>query len=163
MGAGGLGTLASRITGFTLGHSATLAAGFFGLAPSGAWFAPGIEAAIAFSILLAALATLSGRGGPGLFFVTLALGLVHGFGFSAALRDLLSADGPNVLPALAGFNLGVELGQLAVGLGVYALFRLLRDGRAERPARLAALGACMAASSLWLVERVPVLWTAATG
>ena len=163
LGAGGLGALASRITGFTVGHSVTLAAGFFGVVPAGAWFAPSVEAAIAFSILLAALATLTGRGGPGLFLVTLSLGLVHGFGFSAALRDLLAADGPNVVPALAGFNVGVELGQLAVGLSVYAAFRFLRDGRADRPARLVAVGACMAVAAFWLIERVPVVWAAAVG
>ena len=53
MGATSVGALASRITGFTLGHSVTLAAGFFGFAPRTAWFEPGVEAAIAASILVA--------------------------------------------------------------------------------------------------------------
>jgi len=64
---------------------------------------------------------------------------------------------------LAGFNVGVELGQLAVGLSVYAAFRFLRDGRADRPARLVAVGACMAVAAFWLIERVPVVWAAAVG
>ena len=163
LGAGGLGALASRITGFTIGHSVTLAAGFFGVTPAGAWFAPSVEAAIALSILLAGLATLTGRGGRGLFLVTLGLGLVHGFGFSSALRELLAADGPNVVPALAGFNVGVEIGQLAVGLSVYAAFRWLRQTGTARPARVVAVTACMAVAVFWLFQRVPVVWAAALG
>jgi hypothetical protein len=64
MGATGIGALASRITGFTLGHSVTLAAGFFGYAPRIAWFEPGIEAAIAASILVAGLVFAFGSGRP---------------------------------------------------------------------------------------------------
>ena len=88
-----------------------------------------------------------------LLLVTLGIGLIHGFGFSFALRDLLDADGPNVLPALAGFNIGVELGQLAVGLAVFALFRWLRRwAAAERGARLAAVSVAMAAAMVWLID-----------
>ncbi len=162
LGASGLGALAWRITGFTVGHSMTLAAGFYGLAPKPAWFEPGIEAAIAASIVLAGLSTLAGRGGQALILVTLGIGLIHGFGFSFALRDLLSADGPNVLPGLAGFNIGVELGQLAVGLSVFALFRVLRRyTAAERGARVAAVAAAMAVAVFWLIDRVPAVWAAA--
>jgi HupE / UreJ protein len=164
LGASGLGALAWRITGFTVGHSITLAAGFYGLAPKPAWFEPGIEAAIAASIVLAGLSTLLGRGGQALVLVTLGIGLIHGFGFSFALRDLLAADGPNVLPGLAGFNLGVELGQLAVGLAVFFAFRwLARYAAAERGARMAAVSLAMAVAMFWLLDRVPAVWAAALG
>ncbi len=161
LGASGLSALAWRITGFTVGHSITLAAGFYGLAPKPAWFEPGIEAAIAASIVLAGVSTLAGRGGQMLILVTLGIGLIHGFGFSFSLRDLLHADGPNVVTGLAGFNIGVELGQLLVGLSVYALFRWLRRFVvAERRARLSVLAVAMAIAAFWLVDRVPAVWAA---
>jgi HupE / UreJ protein len=164
LGAVSLGALAWRITGFTVGHSITLAAGFYGLAPKPVWFEPGIEAAIAASIVLAGMSTLVGRGGQALVLVTLGIGLIHGFGFSFALRDLLAADGPNVLPGLAGFNIGVELGQLAVGLAVFFAFRWLRrDAAAERRARFTAICAAMAIAVVWLLDRVPAVWAAAVG
>lgn len=161
LGAATLGGLAWRITGFTVGHTITLAAGFHGLAPQPAWFQAGIDAAIAASIVLAGAAALAGRGGRALIAVTLGLGLIHGFGFAFSLRDLLDADGPNVLPGVAGFNIGVELGQLALGLPVFALFRLLRRLRAlERGARVAAVAASMSVAVFWLLNRVPALWAA---
>jgi hypothetical protein len=163
LGASSFGALAWRITGFTVGHSITLAVGFFGLAPKPAWFEPGIEAAIAASIVLAGASSLLGRRGQVLALVTLGVGLIHGFGFSYSLRDLLAADGPNVIPALAGFNIGVELGQLLVGLSVYALFHWLRRfERIERPARVCVVAGAMAMAVFWLADRVPAFWAAAT-
>jgi len=55
--------------------------------------------------------------GPGLrrrWLVTFAFGLVHGFGFSFALRESLQYAGTHLLSSLASFNVGVELGQLVV-------------------------------------------------
>jgi HupE / UreJ protein len=162
MGAAGVGALASRITGFTIGHSVTLAAGFFGFAPRMAWFEPGVEAAIAASILVAGASSLLGRGGRSLILVTTAIGLVHGFGLSFSLRDLLAVDGPNILPGLAAFNVGVEIGQLAIGLSVFLLFRALRPfGRTDRSLRFATVTACVATAVVWLVDRVPAVWHAA--
>ena len=163
LGASSLGALAWRITGFTVGHSITLAIGFFGLAPKPAWFEPGIEAAIAASIVLAGASSLLGRGGQMLVLATLGIGLVHGFGFSFSLRDLLAADGPNVVPSLAGFNVGVELGQLLIGLSVYGLFHWLRRfKRIDRPARVCVVAVAMAVATFWVVDRMPAFWAAAT-
>jgi hypothetical protein len=94
--------------------------------------------------------------------LTLGLGLVHGLAVANALRDLLAADGPNVIQGLAGFNAGVELGQLAVGLAVFALFRALRRfAPAERRVRVGAMALAMAVAAIWIVERVPAVWAAA--
>ena len=98
LGASSLGALAWRITGFTVGQQLRSQSGS-GLAPKPAWFEPGIEAAIAASIVLAGASSLLGRRGQVLVLVTLGIGLIHGFGFSYSLRDLLAADGPNVIPA----------------------------------------------------------------
>ena len=162
LGASTLGQLAWRVTGFTVGHSITLAAGFYGIVPRPAWFDPGVEAAIAASIVLAGVSSLLGRGGRAMPLVTLGLGLVHGFAFSSSLRDLLAADGPNVVQGLAGFNAGVELGQLAVGVVVFAVFRgLRRFATAERRVRFGTVALATAMAVIWLVERVPAVWAAA--
>jgi HupE / UreJ protein len=162
LGARRLSALVWRVSGFTVGHAIALALGFYGLLPRPAWFDPGVDAAMAASILLAGAACFIGRGERAMPLVTLGLGLVHGLAVADALRDLLAADGPNVIQGLAGFNAGVELGQLAVGFLVFALFRALRRFAAtERWARFGAVGLAMAVAVVWLVERVPAVWAAA--
>jgi hypothetical protein len=157
-----IAALAWRVTGFTAGHAIALVAGFYGVVPRPAWFDPGIDAAIAVSIILAGASGLFGRGGPAVPVLTLGLGLVHGLAVANSLRGLLAADGPNVIQGLAGFNLGVELGQLAVGVAVFALFRALRRFTAtERRLRFGAVALAMAVAAIWLVERVPAVWAAA--
>ena len=65
--------------------------------------------------------------------IAFAFGLVHGFGFSFALRETLQFAGSHLLTSLLAFNLGVELGQLAVlAVLVPALDLLFRYGVAER-------------------------------
>ena len=163
LGADSLVALAWRVTGFTVGHAITLVVGFYGLVPRPAWFDPGIDAAIAVSIVLAGASGLLGRGGWAVPLLTLGLGLVHGFAVANALRDLLAADGPNVIQGLAGFNGGVELGQLAVGLLVFAVFRVLRRFAAttERRLRAGTVALATLVAAVWLVERVPAVWAAA--
>jgi hypothetical protein len=82
-------------------------------------------------------------------------GLVHGFGFASVLRDYgLPRDA--LLPALAAFNAGVELGQLAVVLVAMAAFTALRvGGPAREPDRrfvLAASGAILLLGIYWTAE-----------
>lgn len=156
LGAAGWVTLAWRVTGFTLGHSLSLALGFFGYAPKGAWFVPAVETAIAVSVLIAGVSLLLPRlRRLNLLPVVTVVGFVHGLGFAVALRALLDSDGPHVWSALAGFNVGVELGQLMVALVVafaaVALARLQPRLRQWMPALLAT--GCVAAAALWILER----------
>jgi len=98
------------VTAFTVAHSITLSVAAAGLVhlPT-RW----IESAIAGSVVLAALNNLvpffSERG----WIVAFGFGLLHGFGFANALRDLGLQHGQLAL-TLFGFNLGVELGQIAI-------------------------------------------------
>ena len=65
--------------------------------------------------------------------ITLGFGLIHGFGFSFALRETLQFSGSHMLMSLLSFNLGVELGQLVVlAVMIPALNVLFRYGVAER-------------------------------
>ena len=96
LGAATLGTLAWRVTGFTVGHSVTLTLGFFGHVPQGAWFIPLVETGIALSILYAATIALVAVRHHMTTLVTALLGLLHGLGFSFVLSEILNLESPNL-------------------------------------------------------------------
>lgn len=164
VGAPSFTILAWRITGFSVGHSITLAAGFYSLVPAGAWFGPIVEIAIALSILYAAVSALS-RSDTGVltFFLTALMGMMHGFGFAFGLREMLSESGPNVGMSLLSFNLGVEAGQLAVALCAWLLLSLAGDVPTKRNIsfkpgtwlRNGLAGGSAVLAVTWLVQRVP--------
>ena len=108
------------VTSFTVAHSITLIASAFGFAPDALWFPPLIETLIAVTIVYMALenivyaalgrdAAVSQR-----WIIAFAFGLIHGFGFSFALRETMQFAGDHLLTSLLAFNVGVEIGQLAV-------------------------------------------------
>ena len=102
------------VTAFTVAHSITL-----GLTITG-WLTPPadlVEPAIALSVVLAALNNLLGFSALQRWRLALVFGLVHGFGFASVLLDL-GLPTSSLLAALGGFNIGVELGQLAI-VGVF--------------------------------------------
>lgn len=151
-----LAQLAWRVTGFTVGHTVTLIAGFFGFAPQAPWFIPAVETAIAVSIAVAALLLLRRGSGrvlmPGL---TLAIGLIHGFGFSFSLREMLQLEGPHLWLSLLSFNLGVEIGQIAFATVVWllAVVALRRVGSWQARVRAGVALACTVVSLFWIYER----------
>ena len=107
-------TLIAVVTSFTAAHSVTLFASAYDMAPGGLWFPPLVETLIATSIVYMALENIVGANLTRRWMITFAFGLVHGFGFSFALRDSLQFAGSHMLTSLLSFNVGVELGQLAV-------------------------------------------------
>jgi hypothetical protein len=122
------------VTAFTLAHSMTLIAAASGFVPDALWFIPLIETLIAASILYMALENIVGvTNVQRRWMMAFAFGLVHGFGFSFALRETLQFAGSHLLTSLLAFNVGVELGQLFVlALLVPALHLLFRYVVAER-------------------------------
>ena len=147
---GGLLAMAKIVTAFTLAHSVTLS-----LAVLDVVVLPErlVEAVIALSIAAVAAENLFLR--PTVtrrWIVSFCFGLVHGFGFSTALRELgLPADG--VLAALVGFNVGVEVGQgLVVALALPAL-ALLRTTHWERRMVRASSAAILRVGLVLLIER----------
>ena len=118
--------------------------------------AAAVETAIAVSIALAALLLLRRRSGrvlmPGL---TLAIGLIHGFGFSFSLREMLQLDEPHLWLSLISFNLGVEIGQLAFAVAVWllAVVALQRAGAWQPRVRAGIALGCPAVSLFWIYER----------
>ena len=96
-----------------------------------------VESLIAASVVLAALNNLHPLLAERRWMITFAFGLVHGFGFAGALKDL-GLNAGSLAGPLLGFNLGVELGQLALVALFVPLAWLLRPTVAYR--RAAMLG-----------------------
>ena len=148
------------VTGFTLGHSVTLALGTLGIVrlPSRL-----TESAIALSIAYVAgedfwaSGALRKNAGPHepkhRWQIAAAFGLVHGFGFASALTELHLSRG-GTAKALLGFNLGVELGQeLIVVVIAPILWLLYRNARLKRFLVPAGAAAICLAGSVWFVQR----------
>jgi hypothetical protein len=107
---GALGAVVKVVTAFTLAHSITLSLAVLGFVSLPSRF---VESVIAASVVLAALNNLRGTVEKRRWVMAFVFGLVHGFGFASALADLGLPQGALAL-ALVGFNVGVELGQLAI-------------------------------------------------
>ena len=138
------------VTAFTLSHSLTLAPAALGVVslPS-RW----VESAIAASIVLAALDNLRPFLRAPRTWVAFAFGLVHGLGFAGVLAELGLPSDARAL-ALIAFNLGVEVGQLAI-VAVFLPLALAARRRALYPRAVLAGGSCAIAAlaSVWLWER----------
>ena len=118
------------VTAFTAGHSISLIASAAGFVPDALWFPPLIETLIAVTIVLMALenivyAALGQRDLSRRWIIAFAFGIIHGFGFSFALRESLQFAGDHFVTALAFFNIGVEIGQIAVLLVLVPALSLL--------------------------------------
>ena len=113
------------VTAFTVAHSVTLIASANNLGPDALWFPPLIETLIAVSIVYMALENIVGSKVERRWMIALGFGLVHGFGFSFALKQTLQFAGSNLLTSLLSFNVGVELGQLLVLVLLIPLLEML--------------------------------------
>lgn len=143
--------LLKLITAFTVAHSITLALAALEIVvlPSRA-----VESVIALSVLVVALNNLFPLFVGSRWTLAFAFGLVHGFGFANVLGEL-GLDSSALVVSLLGFNLGVELGQLAVVAVLMPLLVLAR--RAEIYSRLlmpAGSVVCAAIACAWLLDRV---------
>lgn len=142
------------VTSFTVAHSLTLIASAFGLGPDALWFPPLVETLIALSIVYMALENIVLPRPWRRWLITFAFGLVHGFGFSFALRETLQFAGSHLVTSLLSFNLGVELGQLLVlAVLLPALHGVFRLVAAERVVTV-VLSALVAHTGWhWMLER----------
>lgn len=140
------------VTSFTLAHSITLIGAALG------WFAlPSrfVESAIAASIVYVAIENVVRPDPPRRYAITFGFGLVHGLGFAAMLSPLLPPEG--VIFPLLTFNLGVEIGQLAIVLVAMPVLWMLASKIGANTYRryvLPTAGAVLASVGLiWLIER----------
>lgn len=150
--------LVAVVTAFTVAHSITLIASAFDLAPTALWFPPLIETLIAASIVYMALENITGAHLERRWVVTFGFGLVHGFGFSFALRESLQFAGSHLLTSLLAFNVGVELGQLLVLLLLMPLLALVFGRWVDERLGVVIASALVAHTAWhWLTDRWAVL------
>lgn len=150
-----LSPLLWQVTAFTLAHTVTLA-----LASTGVVSIPAsiVEPLIAASIVYVAVENIfGGKGQVGWSRIALVFGfgLLHGLGFASVLSDVGLPEGRFVV-ALIGFNIGVELGQLAVIAAAFVL-AALPFGRKDWYRSAIAIPASVAIAGIgawWTFERV---------
>jgi hypothetical protein len=142
-----------QVSAFTVAHTVTLALGALGYVQVPATI---VEPIIAASIVFVAVENIFSQGlsrwRPVIVFC---FGLLHGLGFASVLGEFGLPEGAFV-PALIGFNVGVELGQLFVIGVAFALVGLWFRDRPWYRARIAvpASAAIAAVGAWWVVERV---------
>lgn len=145
-----------QVTAFTLAHTVTLALGALDIVR----VPPDIvEPLIALSIVYVGIENVLSRGlTPWRPFVVFGFGLLHGLGFASVLADFgLGAD--NFIPKLIGFNVGVEVGQLAVIAAAFIAFGVLFGSHYWYRRRIAApVSIAIALIALfWVFERTEII------
>ena len=148
-----MGPLLWQVTAFTLAHTVTLALGALGYVTiPGTIVEPIIAASIVYVAVENILTDGLSRWRP---LVVFCFGLLHGLGFASVLGEFGLPD-TAFIPALLGFNLGVEFGQLTVIAIAFALVGLWFRNKPWYRARIAvpASAAIAAVGAYWFVERV---------
>src|SRR5689334_19208848 len=149
----------SVISVFTVAHSFTLLGTAFDLAPSGAWFPPFVETAIAASIVYMALENIMGIRLDRRILITGLFGLVHGFGFSYGLQENFQFAGTHLLVSLLGFNVGIELGQILVLAVMLPALAIVRRYVLPGKVGMIILSAIAADTGWhWMLDRAGALW-----
>lgn len=155
---GRTGAVIKAASAFTVAHSITLIGSTLGIV--GLAQAP-VEALVALSIIFLAVEIVKrDPAHPSLterlpWLVAFLFGLIHGFGFAGALREIGLPES-DVPTALLTFNVGVEAGQLVIVAAVMVLITLTRRfaPRALHPATLTATYLIGTISSFWFIERI---------
>lgn len=152
---GGWRKLVTIVTSFTIGHSITLSLAALDIVNAPARL---VEPAIALSIVVVGVDNLLQRKGEGRdlrAYAAGAFGLIHGFGFASVLKEF-GLPQEALGWSLFSFNVGVELGQLAVVLVVASLLAAIRHRSAKAGRAIATGGSIVviAAGAYWFAERV---------
>ena len=142
--------LVAIVTAFTVGHSVTLVLAVLQAFNPGAVL---VESAIALSIVYVGAENIFARKIRFRWLLALVFGFVHGFGFASMLRELVGS-GDNIGWSLFTFNLGVELGQIAIVLiALPPLFYLRRASQYRLIVRIIS-AAIVAFGLYWFIERI---------
>jgi hydrogenase/urease accessory protein HupE len=153
IGANRLWPLVKVVTAFTIAHSLTLGLAWFDLIALPSRL---VESLIALSIAVVAVLNLTGAAVDRRWAIAGAFGLVHGLGFFGVLQELgPPADRP--VATLLAFNLGVEIGQLAIVAATFLpLLWWSRQSWFRSSARLASI-AILAVAAWWFAERAAIV------
>lgn len=147
-----LKTIIWQATAFTVAHSITLGLAMFGVVSAPSHI---VEPIIALSIMFVAIENIiSDKLRPSRILIVFAFGLIHGLGFAGVLKDL-GLPKKEFINALISFNIGVELGQVAIILSAWFLFgKWFNQKPWYRKVIVNPLSALIAAIALyWTIER----------
>lgn len=149
---GSLKEAAKIITSFTLAHSLTLAVATLGWVSLRSTI---VEPLIAASIVYVGIENLVRHNYEKRWLLTWCFGLIHGFGFASVLRELgIGTNGTGVAMPLFSFNLGVEIGQIAIAILVLpVIWRLHKSPNFVKRAVPAFSVLVALAGAYWLIER----------
>jgi len=117
------------ITAFTAGHTLTLLFATLAGITANPYL---VDAVIALTVAYKAIENLDGFRRwfhvtpPNLLFMVFAFGLIHGFGLSTRLQEMTLARDPALVGKILGFNVGVELGQIAALVAMTAVVKVWR-------------------------------------
>jgi hypothetical protein len=148
---GGLGSLVKTVSAFTVAHSITLSLAVLDVVTLPAQW---VESAIALSIVYVALENFW-RGEAAIgnrWLITFGFGLIHGLGFASILREFVIPRG-DLAVALGSFNLGVEVGQIAIVLVAFSVLQALRRWPSGIWVRRLVSAGAGAAGLVWFVQR----------
>jgi hypothetical protein len=143
------------VTAFTAAHSVALIAAAWNFVPDALWFPPLVETLIAASVFYMAIENIVSEDAPKQrMLMAFGFGLVHGFGFSFALKETMQFAGAHMLASLFAFNVGVEIGQVAVLLVlVPALGLLFRRVMKERIGTIVLSAIAAHIAWHWMADR----------
>lgn len=147
---GSLVRILGIVSGFTLGHSITLALSALHIVRPPASI---IEPLIALSIVLVAAEAMLGKFEGHRWKVASCFGLIHGFGFASALNQMDLSTG-ELVRALFGYNLGVELGQVTIVLVSAPLLLHLQRHRRYHPLVRGLAALICVAGTYWFFQRL---------
>jgi hydrogenase/urease accessory protein HupE len=141
------------VTAFTLSHSVTLSLAVLDVVSLPSQF---VECAIALSIIYVAVENLWRKNFDHRWMLTFGFGLLHGLGFAGILKEI-QIPRSSLFASLASFNIGVEIGQVAIVLVCFFLLKLInklldRDQWRLYFRRLAS-GGIITMAMVWFVER----------
>ena len=138
------------VTAFTLAHSITLSLVIFNIISLPSRF---VESTIALSIAIAAANNLRPVLHKKLWLLTFCFGLIHGMGFATALKELGLPDNARWI-ALVAFNIGVEIGQVSIVIGVLPFIYWMRRSAVYRRYIFRIIsGLIIAISLIWFTQR----------
>ena len=153
---GSLKSLLKIITAFSISHSITLTLAVLNIFTLPARF---VEAMIALSIIYVAAENLwrdPEKAARWRWLLTLGFGLIHGLGFAGVLREM-ALPKASLVSSLLSFNLGVELGQIAIVSVVYFILVFLKRWSWSSSLRWALSMGAGIIGVFWFIERAFIL------
>ena len=145
----GLKNLVIIVTSFTAAHSITLALATLGVFHPVGWV---VESAIALSIVYVGLENLLVEEVKHRWRLTFAFGLIHGFGFAGLLQDM-NLEQAGLLLSLFTFNLGVEIGQVAIVALAWPLLKKVSMTEYRKPIIQSVSSIIAIFGAVWFVQR----------